>query len=193
MSYIKPILIVNDSLLTSNPSGEKKPRKVEIYKNEVYKDIDLHTHKHVEASGVQDKQVRNAVSSDNSENVDGSIIVRNVEFRDAQLRRRLRHALVDQPVEYADDDITLADNMYRYWFNLPVEFKDNSLRALAEYIHRFLVFGALYDWYLILGSAQAGYYGAQLGELEDSIDSILRSPSIVKRPMQPFGPADKLR
>ena len=100
---------------------------------------------------------------------------------------------MDQPVEYADDDITLADNMYRYWFNLPVEFKDNSLRALAEYIHRFLVFGALYDWYLMLGSAQAGYYGAQLGELEDTIDSILRSPSIVKRPMQPFGPADKLR
>lgn len=193
MSYIKPILIVNDPVLTSNPSGERKPRKVEIYKNEVYKDIDLHTHKNVEASGVQDKQVRNAVSSDNSENVDGAIIVRNVEFWDARLRKRLSHVLVDPPVEYADDEITLQDHKYRYWFNLPVEFKDNMLDALAEHIHRFLVFGALFDWYRMIGSAQAGYYGSQIEELEDEIDSGLRAPSVVKRPLQPFGPAERIR
>ena len=174
-----------------NDEVVKKNRTVEIYKNEVYKDIDLYTHKHTDGTVMPDNRVRNAVSSDVAENVDGAVIARYVEFRDAQLRNRIQFALTDITDEYADDDITMEDDMYRYHFVLPESFNDNTLRPLAEYIHRFLVFGALYDWYSQFGSAEAGVYGSQLDDLEEQITSALRGSSIVKRPMQPFGPAYK--
>lgn len=185
------ILAIND--LVSEESEAKKERKVEIYKNEVYKDIDLYTHKHVEGSGSQDLRSRNAVSSDNSEDVDGSVIARYVEFWDAKLRKRIKFALADMTQEYSDDDLTLDDHMYRYRFLLPESFNDNTLRPLAEYIHRFLVWGGLFDWYSQFGSPQAAVYGSKLEELEDDIASLLRAPAVVKRPMQPFGPARKFR
>lgn len=170
----------------------KKLRKIEIFKNEVYKDIDLLTYKHVEGNAVQNPEARNAISSDVSEDMDGAVIVRYVEFRDAQLRRKLQSLLVDDPRDYANDDLVLDSNRYYYWFNLPESFRDNTLRALAEYIHRFLVWGALYDWYSQFGMPQAAVYGSQLDELEEDINSTLRTPSIAKRPMQPFGPARKI-
>ena len=185
-SYIQPIILADDTSVTT------KTRTVEIYKNEVYKDIDLYTHKHVDAREEFGLRTQNAVSSDVSEDVDGAVIARYVEFRDAQLRNRLQFALAEESSSYADDDITLEDNKYHYIFNVPKSFNDNTLRALAEFIHRFLVFGALYDWYSQFGMSQAAVYGSQLDEIEEQINSILRGPSIVKRPMQPFGPAEKI-
>ena len=170
----------------------KKIRKVEIYKNEVYKDVDLITYKHVEGNAVQDPESRNAIAADNSEEMDGAVIARYVEFRDARLRRLVSFALVDRPQEYSDDDLTLDDRKYRYWFSLPESFNDNLLEPLAEYFHRFLVWGALYDWYSQFGMPQAAVYGRELDELEDDIKNTLRTPSVAKRPMQPFGPAYKL-
>ena len=171
----------------------KKERLVRIFKNEVYKDIDLYTHKHIDGSALQDVRARNAISSDNAEDVDGAVIVRYVEFRDAQLRNKIQFALADMTRGYANDDITLEDgNVYRYNLLVPESFNDNTLRPLAEYIHRFLVWGALYDWYSQFGMPQAAVYGSQLDELEDQITGLLRGPSIVKRPMQPFGPAKKI-
>ena len=186
-SYIKPVILVDD---TDAPLT--KPRKIDIYQNEVYKDIDLHTYKYVEGSEAQDHKVRNAVSSDVTEDLDGSVIVRLVEFRDAQLRKRLQRYLEQMDTTYATDDITMADNVYRYYFNLPETFNDNTLRALAEYIHRFLVFGALYDWYSQFGLPQAAVYAGQLDSIEKAIDGMVRGSSLQKRPLQPFGPARKL-
>lgn len=171
---------------------ERKIRKVEIYKNEVYKDVDLITFKHVEGNAVPDPESRNAIAADNSEEMDGSVIARYVEFRDARLRRLVSFALVARPQEYSDDDLTLDDRKYRYWFSLPVSFNDNLLEPLAEYFHRFLVWGALYDWYSQFGMPQAAVYGRDLEELEDDIKDTLRTPSVAKRPMQPFGPAKKI-
>lgn len=184
-SYVRPVLLADEV------ESAKKIRKVEIYKNEVYKDIDLYTHKHVDAHEDMGLRSANAVSSDNSENVDGAVIARYVEFRDAQLRVKLQFALCDHWQDYADDDITLDDRKYRYWFELPQGFNDNILRPLAEYIHRFLVWGALYDWYSQFGMPQAAVYDTS--DLLDNIVNTLRGPSIVKRPIQPFGPAYKFR
>lgn len=184
---IGPILIIDDQ------QAPKKIRLVEIFKNLVYKDIELYTYKHVEGAGVQDVKVGNAVSADGSEDMDGMVLARNVEFRDAQLRKRLRFALAPEDKAYANDGITIENNKYRYLFALPEKFKDSTLRALAEYIHRFLVYGAIYDWYLMLGMhQQAAAYGAQLEEIEQNIGDMLREPSVAKRPMQPFGPAEKI-
>ena len=176
--------------LASDTSEEQtKQRTVTVSKASVYKDIDLYTHKAVDGSGEQDNRVRNAKSSDSAEGVDMAVLARNVEFRDAKLRRRVRHVLADITREDANDNLTLDEENYIYLFDMPMEFDDNLLRPLAEYIHRFLVFGALYDWYAQFDMRQAAYYGGQLEEIEDEIDSMLRSTHIVKRPLQPFGPA----
>ena len=174
-----------------NTESEKKYRTVIVYKEQVFKDIDLFTHKHVDASqSLQDPRSRNAVSSDVMENVDGAVIARCVEFRYSKLRNRLQFALVDRERHVADDHINLELPAYRFDFMLPTTFDDNNLRPLAEFIHRFLVFGALYDWYSQFGmTQQAAIYGSELDELEEEINSTLRGPSIVKRPLQPFGPA----
>lgn len=187
MRYINPVIVLDEP-----DAPVKKARLVEIYKNNVYKDIDLHTYKHVDGSDAQNKQVRNAVASDVTEDMDGAVIARLVEFRDAQLRRLLQGFLDPTEVEYADDEITLEDNRYRYNLLLPESFNDNVLRSLAEFMHRFLVWGALYDWYLQFGMQQATLYGQQLDEIEKAIKSLLRGKSIVKRPLQPFGPAHKI-
>ena len=170
----------------------KKERKVEIFKNEVYKDVDLLTYKHTEGNAIAIPEARNAIASDVTEDMDGAVIVRYVEFRDAQLRKKLQSVLAEYVRDYADDDLNLEDNMYRYNFLLPESFNDNTLRPLAEYIHRFLVWGALYDWYSQFGMAQAAVYGQELDKIEEEIASILKGPSIAKRPMQPFGPARRL-
>lgn len=174
----------------------KKDRVVTIYKNEVYRDIDLYTHKHVDASGNQDLQVRNAVSADSTEDVDGAVIARNVSFWEAKMRRKLLHSLAEKSDYTADDILTLNDEAYVYNFRLKEDFDDNLLQPLADHMHRFLVWGALFDWYSALGAAganQAAVYKQAIKDVEDEMDSILRGPSIAKRPMQPFGPAYKFR
>ncbi|MBR5660598.1 MAG: hypothetical protein IKW99_03515 [Bacteroidales bacterium] len=178
--------------IDNDTEAPRKERVVEIYKNEVYKDVDLVTYKHVEGNAVPNPESRNAIASDVSEDMDGAVIVRYVEFRDAILRRRLQSVLVERTQDYADDDLNLDDHKYRYRFSLPETFNDNLMEPLAEHIHRFLVWGALYDWYSQFGMPQAGVYGSQLDKLEEDISSILRSPSLAKRPMQPFGPAIKI-
>ena len=182
--YVAPVILASDM------EKERKSRTIEIYKTEVYKDIDLYTHKHVDAREDMGLRSSNAVSSDNSEDVDGAVIARYVEFRDAQLRTAMQFALAESDDEYADDDITLESNKYTYHLRVPDGFKDSTLRPLAEYIHRFLVWGALYDWYSQFGMAQAAVYDPR--NLLDNIVGTLRGPSTVKRPIQPFGPAHKL-
>lgn len=188
MRYVEPIILAEEY---TEPTKE---RTVTVYKNEVYKDIDLYTHKHVDASESQNQQARNAVSSDSSEDVDSAVIARYVAFRDAYLRSKIQFALSDKVQVHAADPITLEDNRFIYDLALPMAFNDNTLRPLAEFFHRFLVFGALYDWYSQFGMAQqASYYARQMDSLEETINSALRGSSVVKRPMQPFGPAAKIR
>ena len=176
--------------IVTDPVIEKKRRKIVIIKQEVYKDVELFSYKHMEAADAPKKQ-ENAVSADTTENLDGAVIARYVEFRNAQLRKLISHALVDMEGLGADDVLGL-DEVFSYNLSLSTEFKDAMLRPLAEYMHRFLVWGALYDWYSQFGMPQAAVYGSELKDIEEEISSILRGPSIVKRPMQPFGPAEKI-
>lgn len=179
------ILATNDAVV------QTKSRTVTVSRTEVNRDIDLLTHKHVDGNAEQDLRIRNAVSSDNAETVDSAVLARYVEFRDARLRRRLQFALAEVRSTFADDTIS-TEETFTYDFVLPLEFNDSVLRPLAEYIHRYLVWGALYDWYAQFGSRQAAVYADGLDDLERDIVNMLRSPSEGKRPMQPFGPAYKI-
>ncbi len=168
-----------------------KPRRITIIKQEVYKDVELHTYKHAEGASMQGKQQVNAVAADTTENLDGAIIARLVKFRDAQLRRELTSVIADDEEHPGADDVLDLDEVFAYRLRLSDGFKDSLLRSLAEYMHRFLVCGALYDWYAQMGMAQANVYKRELDEIEDEISNIVRGPSIAKRPLQPFGPAKR--
>ena len=125
--------------------------------------------------------------------IDGHLAVRHLEFRDAKLRKKLvRFIKNEDEVITANDTIDLSST-FVYDFELPVIFKDSMLDPLKDYIHRYLVWGGLFDWYgASLGSDQAEWFRGELKDLEDAIVGMLSLPSIVKRPIQPFGPAKKM-
>lgn len=188
MIYFSPVI-----LYEGQDEEVRKSRLVTIYKKLVYADIERYTFKHVDASDIANVVSRNAISADMDENLDWEVITRYVEFRNAQLRQRLQKVLEEETVETADDVLPNDNPTYTYAMSLPESFADSTLRALAEYFHRFLVWGALYDWYNDLGlERQAAVYGRNLDNIEDKITSALKGPSIQKRPMQPFGPAEKI-
>lgn len=188
-NYIRPVILASDV-----DESESKIRLVEVLKSEVYKDINLYTHKHVDAHEDMGNRTGNAVSSDTDENVDGAVIARYVAFREAELRTKIRFALTDVVNEYANDVITVDHEKFRFFLKVPGTFNDNTLRPLAEFFHRFLVYAALADWYAQFGmDKQAAIYESQLDDITKKIKNALTGGSIVKRPLQPFGPAYKIR
>lgn len=179
---------------TTYPDIPKKLRRISILKQEIFDDIDNITFKFMEANpqALQAAEQRNAVSSDTSEHLDGQIISRMMQLREAKLRRLIPYALADINDYFADDVINLAEDKYHFLLNVAQAFNDNLLQPLAEFFHHFIVWGVLYDWYGIIGmTGQANFYGSQLEDLEAEITNTLRTPSITKRPMQPFGPAKR--
>ena len=184
---MQPVILWDDNL--NNPL---KQWVITIHKSLVYEDIDRFTYKHVEGSGSADPKQRNAVSADTSEHLDGSVIERYTEYRHAKLCKLIQSALESEESTTADDIAPSEEPSFIYTLNIQKETKDALRRPLAEFMHRFLVWGVLYDWYSQFGLQQAGVYGSELGELEAEIDAIVRGPSIVKRPLQPFGPAEKI-
>lgn len=171
-----------------------KTRKIVVYKASVYKDIDVATYKYTDANPNESPQQNNAESSDTTEALDRSIITSLVSFRDGQLRNALQTVLEETDetgVIYSTANDT--DDTFTYTLVLPVEFRDTLLRPVSKYIHRYLVYGALYDWYIRIGrTSAANAYLTQLDELERDILTSLRTPSKAKRPLQPFGPAGKV-
>lgn len=178
-------------IIEDNAQEERKVRKVTIHKPDVYNDIDTITFKFMDAQGMPTPRQENAVSSDINESVDRKAIVASVDFYDACLRKRLQSFLWNEDEITEADDITDLDSYFYYKFSLPESYRDSTLKPLAVFIHRYLVYGALFDWYSRLGLRQASQYGNGLRELENDIVSNLRTPSSAKRPMQPFGPATK--
>ena len=184
-------MITDTTIRINDEEVQTKLRKVTVYKREVYEDIEMFTYKHVEGSQIEGAERRNATSADTTEALDGRIVVRLVSFRDAQLRKLMPFAMAKRKDLGADDVNDLDDDRYHYWLKLPEDWDDNLLEPLAQYFHRFLVWGALYDWYGQLGNPQANFFAKDLETLEAEIDNTLRTPSICKKPLQPFGPAKR--
>lgn len=186
---MSPILIV-DPVEETLP---KKEKVITIYKQKVYEDIDANTYKFQEARPDMHPQQSNAVASDTAERLDGHIIARHVEFRDAKLRRLISFALKDDVEVNTGNDIMVLDETFVYDLLVYADFKDALVKPLTDYIHRFLVWGTLFDWYgASLGDGQAAFYRNELKSLEDGIRDLIIGPSVGKRPLQPFGPAKKM-
>lgn len=171
------------------PETVKKMRLITIVKQEVYKDVELHSYKFAEARAESPEQA-DTVSADTTERLDGATIARFVSFRDAQLRVLVQNYLAE-PERIKADDVLDLEACFIYALSLNEGFKDVTLGPLAQYMHRYLVYGALFDWYSQMGMEQAGTYAAQLRSIEEEINNMVRTPSRAKTPLQPFGPAHR--
>jgi len=169
---------------------ETKTRKITLYKKGVHYDIDALTYKLTEATmqGV-DQKARSAVASDKDEVFDASILNRLTDYRDASLRRRLQFCLKEEEVMTFTNKPS-DEASYDYELVLPVGFKDASLQVLGTKMHEYLVKGGLLDWYIQTGAnINTQSLATQVAELENTIVNMVRVPSTLKRPLQPFGPA----
>lgn len=171
-----------------------KTRTIRIIKANVYRDIDDLTYKYAEASDIPSPKVENAIQSDVTENLDGHIMARNVEYRDSKMRSCICNwiADADSDVLVVTDALKINESYIDYKLEIPATMKDSLLGNVASIIHRYLVYGALYDWYGAgMGHKQADSYAKELTNLENEVQGMLCAVGVVKRPLQPFGPKNK--
>lgn len=176
-----------------DPEPKTKSRAIDLFKSDIYKSIEGITQKHTDAMGDSvDVKVRDSVAADPAEDLDGIVLAEHVAIREATLRKRLQRVLEDEEVESANNRLDAQDNTFHYALVLPEVIKDTILKPLARYMHRYIVYGVLFDWYSELGlTQQASVYERQVTLMEQEIAGALKGPSITKKPLQPFGPAGK--
>lgn len=184
----RPILILDPP----EQAPPKKEKTITIYKQNVYNEVDAKSYKYAESRPDMSPQQGNAVASDSSERLDGHVITRNVELRDAMLREKIDFALKDDAVVTESNDKLTLEDSFVYNLMLYPEFKDALVAPLTKFIHRYLVSGALLDWYTSIGDSQASVYEKEVKTLENTIHNMLIGPVVRKRPLQPFGPAYKI-
>lgn len=163
---------------------------ITLHKDLIDKDIDAGTYKRTDATLEQASlRAQNAVSSDASENVDGLLIARYRDVRDAKLRERLKFCLIQE-----ENETLVADNsvniLPEYVYNLRVDDQTTAadVKSISTMMHNYLVRGVLFDWYAYMGLQPIDSV-ASLEEMIDDIAGALRGRSYGRRPMQPFGPA----
>ena len=167
---------------------DKKIITVLLYKKEIIYDINALTYKMAEASMQEiDLRSKNAVQSDDTDTLDGSIIKRLIEHRDNHLKMKLTWCIADNNDVIADN-IPNENNILCYKFEVPLAFKGSLVSVLASKMHEYIVHGSLSDWYRKCG-LNYQFFESEAQELESDITSILRQ-SHSRRPMQPFGPAE---
>lgn len=168
-----------------------KYRKIRIKIANVFKDIDSLTYKYAEASTIEMPKQRDAVQSDVTEGLDGHILARNVELRDAKMRNILRRWLKESDNEIIIENDTLYANTTEYLdyeLYVPTELKDSMLRSVATFIHNYLVCGALYDWFgKGMGDKQAAVFAAELDDMEAEITNTLIPDTVIIPPLNPWG------
>lgn len=169
----------------------KKERKVVLIKENIYQEIDAVTYKYINAQAPGTVQQQDALASDTEEHVDGAIITRLMEYRDAELRSLLTSVMKAELVGEANNDLELESN-FEYIMQLDLEFRDADLKPLATLMHQYIVWGCLCDWYLEHGAGQAAAYERKLKDLENKINSMVHPVAFVKKPLQPFGPAGRM-
>ena len=147
--YIQPIIIAEYD--ENGKAIEKKPRRIKLHKGPMEQEINAHTYKYVEAGQIPTPQQQNAISSDTDEVLDGSVISRLMDYRDSQLRLLIKGAM--KKVEILEvDNLQYLAPIYVYDLELSLEFNDAGLKALANLMHKYIVWGVLFDWYSQLGT-----------------------------------------
>ena len=161
---------------------------ITIYKEAVLADIDAQTFKRVDGVlSTESDQVKNALSSDSTEDLDKHILHRHMETRDANIRARLAFCLgASDEILDVTNLLDIEEPTFVYTLTLPDNCDKSRLKSLAQKIHNYLVQGTLYDWYATQ-NMKGNVSETDLDKMETEIICMLRT-SYVKRPLQPFGP-----
>lgn len=167
-----------------------KSYTINIKKEELLYDIDALTHKTTEAriDMPEKDSVKStyAIKTDESE-LDRSLLTRMLDYRDSQLRTIMTKYLPE--VEEVSFDDTLRDDVAEYLYSLEMrdDWNSNLLKPLTDKIHRYLVYGTLYDYYLKVSPELAKSLG-DIDEIKEAILDILRKrkKDIFIRPLRPF-------
>jgi hypothetical protein len=163
-----------------------KTRRIILHKDQVLYDIEGLAYKFTESTALEGK-AKNAVAADHNETLDGRLLSRMMDVRDAHLRKRVRFALIPTTKEVACDTPSNTTT-YEYNLSLSDQFDDNLLEVVKIQMHDYIVRGVLFDWYKRLGIQTFAIDAGEVMELEENIVSSLRTPSYMKAPLQPFGP-----
>lgn len=163
-----------------------KTRRIILHKDQVLYDIEALAYKFTEATALEGK-TKNTLAADHNETMDGRLLARMMDVRNAQLRKRLSFTLIPLLQDVACDK---PGESKEFVFDLRVsdKFDDNQLEVVKTYMHDYLVRGVLLDWYKKLGLQTTAVDAGEVLETEENIVSIMRGPSYTRRPMQPFGP-----
>lgn len=168
----------------------KKDRHITLHKAEIYHDIDALTYKLGETV-VENKPVRDSVSSDSEDTLDGAVLYRLMNLRAAILRRRLSFCLKKDHVLEIDNRPTY-DETYEFYLSVPESFDDNNMEVLMTYMHEYIVRGSLLDWYRKLGTTFGESLEKEVLEIESKIVDGFRG-EIIRHPMLPYIPSHRTR
>lgn len=168
---------------------------IRLLKKEIFYDIDALTYKRAESGTIAGSiQNLNGITSDSAENLDGSVLSRFSDARDAELRSLLLFCLESTRESCADNVSDRESPVYEYRLTLSPDFEDTRLQIAATKMHQYIVYGSVLDWYLSVGiMPPANMTETAMELLGSEIAGILRGRSWTARPMQPFGPADRLK
>lgn len=164
-------------------------KTIKIYRSEVVYDIDALTYKRGETDFAKTGQrPKEELKSDGADALDRGILFRVIFYRDARLRRLLEWCLVQSDtINEISNRYAETETSFVYTFKDSGHITDDVLLVLTSCIHRYLVFGGLYDWYRHMNVPSAVSY-SELDGMETEIAGMLRRPSSSRRPLQPFGP-----
>jgi hypothetical protein len=163
-----------------------KTRKITLHKDEVLYDIEGLAYKFTEGTALEGK-AKNAVSADHNETLDDRLLRRMMDTRDARIRKRLTFALAPISQEESNNIPETSDSfVYNLSFN--DKFDDNMLNVLKEDMHEYIVKGVLLDWFKRLGIQTIAVDALEVQEHEEAVVALVRTPSYMKAPMQPWGP-----
>lgn len=163
-----------------------KTREIILHKDQLLYDVEGLAYKYAEANALEGK-AKNTLAADHNETLDGRLLSRMIDSRDAQLRKRLRFALIPTTVDAVNNKLEERKELV-YTLSVADKFDDNLLDVVKVQMHEYVVRGALLDWYKRLGIQTIAVDAGEVLEIEESIVSSLRTPSYMKAPLQPFGP-----
>lgn len=163
-----------------------KTRKIILHKDEVLYDIEGLAYKFSEATALEGK-AKNTLAADHNETLDGRLLGRMMDLRNARICKRLTFALAPTTKDMSCN-VPGENKDYEYNLSLNDKFDDNMLDVLKIQMHEYMVKGVLFDWYKRLGLQTAAVDALEVEEMEEAIVALVRTPSYMKAPMQPWGP-----
>lgn len=165
-----------------------KTATINIYKALVLAAVDAQTYKRVDGVlAAEADQIKNAISSDSTEQLDMNILHELMEARDAVVRAKLAFCLVDDGEELvATNELEKDKVSFDYVLQVPDNFNKQKLAGLARLINNYIVQGTICSWYA-MQNLQGNVTPADLEEMERSIVCAMRV-GYTKKPLQPFGP-----